>query len=84
MKVTPVSIVILILLSGIIGPLSTMAEMPGGALTDSAWWTVIGEQAIRGIASGGLAAVAVIASAYGIEVRNRMKEEKSAKAAEAP
>ncbi|MCX7618275.1 hypothetical protein [Tepidiforma sp.] len=73
MRVTPLTIGLLIVLSGLLGPLASLSELPAGALTDGGWWVGIGEQAIRGLASGGLAAVAVIASAYGIEVRSRVR-----------
>lgn len=73
MRVTPLTIILLIVLSGALGPLTTLSEMPAGALTDAEWWRGIGEQAVRGLAGGALAAVAVIASAYGIEVRSRTR-----------
>jgi hypothetical protein len=69
MRVTPLTVVMLIVLSGLIGPLTSLADMPAGALTDADWWTSIGEQAVRGLATGAVSAIAVVASAYGIEVR---------------
>lgn len=77
MRVTPLSIGLLIVLSGLLGPLSSLSEMPAGAISDASWWRGIGEQAVRGLATGALSAVAVVASAYGIELRNRARGEQS-------
>jgi len=74
MKVTPLTVVLLIVLSGLIGPLTSLADMPAGALTDADWWTSIGEQAVRGLATGAVSAIAVVASAYGIEIRNQRRQ----------
>ncbi|GIV82466.1 MAG: hypothetical protein KatS3mg051_2149 [Anaerolineae bacterium] len=73
MRVTPLTIILLIVLSGAIGPLTELADMPDGALTSTDWWVRIGEQAVRGLATGALSAVAVVASAYGIEIRGRTR-----------
>lgn len=78
MRITPLTIALLIVLTGAIGPLTSLADMPDGALTDGSWWRAIGEQAVRGLATGGVSAIAVVASAYGIEVRAARKAERGA------
>ncbi len=73
MKITPMTIVLVVALTTLIGPLTSLADMPSGALTDLDWLQSVGEEAVRGFATGALSAITVVAGAYGIDVRSRMK-----------
>lgn len=72
-KDSVIAIVVVLILSGLIPALTAIADMPTGAFDDIGWWEGVGEDALRGCAKGGLSALAVVASLYGIEVRNQIR-----------
>lgn len=78
LRFSPATVAVIIILSALFGPAQEIASLPDGALLDESWWMRIGEEALRGLASGVLASISVIAAAYGVELRARSAERKAA------
>jgi hypothetical protein len=64
------ALVAVLVINGLIGPLGELATLPEGALVDADWWARVAEEAVRGLATGALSGIAVVAAALGIEVRD--------------
>jgi hypothetical protein len=71
MKLEPISMVLAVLLSASWEPLVMLADVDSSRLASQSFWIEVGAAALHGAATGALAVVALVASAYGIELRRR-------------